>query len=59
MQYINNTSKIYQEYHYIVPEGISSSMRVFIVLLFNFEVFHIKFSEKKSPQKNILKKNQE
>ena len=28
----------------IVPEGISSSLRDFIVLVFNIEVFQIKFS---------------
>ena len=29
---------------HFVPEGISSSMRDFIVLVFNFEVFNIQFS---------------
>ena len=30
-----------------IPEGISSSIRDFIVLAFNFQVvFHIKYSEK-------------
>ena len=31
---------------HFVPEGISSSIKDFTVLVFNFEVFHIKFSEK-------------
>ena len=30
--------------HHFVPEGISSSLRDFIVLVFNIEVFQIKFS---------------
>ena len=35
---------------------ISSSIRDFIVLVFNFEVFHIKFSKKLSPSKKKKKK---
>ena len=31
---------------HFVPEGISSSMSDFIVLVFNFEIFHIKFYDK-------------
>ena len=35
-------------------------MRDFIVIVFNFEVFHMKFSEKyKVPQKNIYMQNAE
>ena len=37
--------KLYPTPHF-VPEGISSSMTDVIVVIFNFEVFHIKFSEK-------------
>ena len=33
------------------PEGISSSLRDFIVLVFNIEVFQIKFLGNKVPQK--------
>ena len=42
--------QLYPTPHF-VPEGISSSMRDFIFLAFNFKVFHIKFSEKLSPSK--------
>ena len=41
-----HTVKRYYPTPHFVPEGISSSMRDFIILVFNFEVFHIKFSEK-------------
>ena len=38
-------------------EGISSSLRDFIVLVFNIEFFQCSFLENKVPQKKKLKKN--
>ena len=41
--YIYFIYKLYPTPHF-VPEGISSSLRDFIVIVFNIEVFQIKFS---------------